>query len=894
MKEIMGNYKKGNRVYKYIIVFVIPIICMVIHMVMKDCYPFGKFTILLGDANAQYYSFFMELSDRLRNGNSLFFSWDAGLGYDFYSNFFYYLASPFNIIALLFGKTHMELGMVITMLVQVGMCGVTMLYYLAHTKRNRMKHGIFNDLLCILFATAYSMCDFIIAYQYNIIWLISLLMMPLVMLGIEIMAEKSNVKLYFVSLTIVFITNFYFAWFICIFAVVWFIDQKKDSIKDFFKKFGRFAVTSIVSALCSAIVLVPCYIAVLLREDRLRRLSDSDIDMFGNFANYLQSFFWGHEISIKGNLLYTNNNYIGLFIFVLCICYMFNKNIELKSRIKRLLEIIVFSICLNWKVAIYVLHGFSFPHAYSNRFTFFVSILFIISAFENVMTYESIKLKWISIIFAIIGIITGFVFAKNDNVQSMVCYLGSILIMAYILLLLIFERKKSIKRTSLLLNIIIIGFLELITNFFVINGDSFEISKDKASASSKWEQVYENIPSDDMERKTSWILSQNNALYSETNLFASSINTNLIWLFDNVGLVYQNNGGTYGYRGATPVTSLMFNVRNVLADNKAYYGGYKQIAAYYLLDDDYGIDETYGVYSTDYTAGLGYLVPDDILNLNFDRNNPFEVQNEYIKAISGQENVFTKVDIDSLEEFDVHSYGCMRLELNNFADTIKSNSKNVFNYQNVCLDPDANACLVFSFVVPRDMHLYIYIQDTKRLCSRIYIDNEAIGSDSVYPVAGEMLDLGELKAGQSVCVEAFNWSAQLDKSITYIDFYEYHDNVMKEVMESLDDKTLILETVEDTYIKGSINAVYDGVLYTSIPYYRGFTAYVDGIKTDIIGIADNALIGIEVPEGEHTIEFKYITYGFIPALIMTCTGVCIVIIYFIICKKRKKTGEYVK
>ena len=34
--------------------------------------------------------------------------------------------------------------------------------------------------------------------------------------------------------------------------------------------------------------------------------------------------------------------------------------------------------------------------------------------------------------------------------------------------------------------------------------------------------------------------------------------------------------------------------------------------------------------------------------------------------------------------------------------------------------------------------------------------------------------------------------------------------------------TLSLDTVTSTYVKGTVTANEDGILYTSIPYYRGF------------------------------------------------------------------------
>ena len=59
---------RSRKIVKYGMAFLIPIICIVIHMMMTDCYPFGKNTILLGDSNTQYYAFFVELSGRIRQG----------------------------------------------------------------------------------------------------------------------------------------------------------------------------------------------------------------------------------------------------------------------------------------------------------------------------------------------------------------------------------------------------------------------------------------------------------------------------------------------------------------------------------------------------------------------------------------------------------------------------------------------------------------------------------------------------------------------------------------------------------------------------------------------------------------------------------------------------------
>ncbi len=117
----------------------------------------------------------------------------------------------------------------------------------------------------------------------------------------------------------------------------------------------------------------------------------------------------------------------------------------------------------------------------------------------------------------------------------------------------------------------------MISNSIVINDkDEVDIRLLPDIAASEWEQQYDAIQTKDGERKTSLIFSDNSFIYSDTNLFSSMKNTDMVWLFENLGLTYQENGGSYVYRGTTPVTAAMFNVRNVLTDSPAHYGGYTE------------------------------------------------------------------------------------------------------------------------------------------------------------------------------------------------------------------------------------------------------------------------------------------------------------------------------
>ena len=68
------NYLPG------IIAFVIPVFVMIVIFISRGIYPFGDRTFLRTDLYHQYAPFFQELKDKLSSGESLFYTWDIGLG----------------------------------------------------------------------------------------------------------------------------------------------------------------------------------------------------------------------------------------------------------------------------------------------------------------------------------------------------------------------------------------------------------------------------------------------------------------------------------------------------------------------------------------------------------------------------------------------------------------------------------------------------------------------------------------------------------------------------------------------------------------------------------------------------------------------------------------------
>ncbi len=79
-----------------------------------------------------------------------------------------------------------------------------------------------------------------------------------------------------------------------------------------------------------------------------------------------------------------------------------------------------------------------------------------------------------------------------------------------------------------------------------------------------------------------------------------------------------------------------------------------------------------------------------------------------------------------------------------------------------------------------------------------------------------------------------------------------------------------------------INTPKPNLVFFSVPYDKGFTAYVNGQETTIEKVS-NGFMAVEVPEGESTITFEYFTAGLKEGIIITICSAGVFIIYMIIC-----------
>ena len=102
--------------------------------------------------------------------------------------------------------------------------------------------------------------------------------------------------------------------------------------------------------------------------------------------------------------------------------------------------------------------------------------------------------------------------------------------------------------------------------------------------------------------------------------------------------------------------------------------------------------------------------------------------------------------------------------------------------------------------------------------------------------------------------------------------------------------TLEVTEFESTKLTGTVNCNRNGILYTSIPQDGNWVAYVDGKQVDTVLIG-NAMIGIPLGQGEHTVTFAYENQSFTTGLIISGVSLLSFLVLCLIYYKKKPDSK---
>ena len=200
-------------------------------------------------------------------------------------------------------------------------------------------------------------------------------------------------------------------------------------------------------------------------------------------------------------------------------------------------------------------------------------------------------------------------------------------------------------------------------------------------------------------------------------------------------------------------------------------------------------------------------------------------------------------------------------------------SETYIEYTGYCIPEDGERSGTIDFnIVQNENESYFYQlrgrENTYTTNQDVYLYNLGYHKDAINSCTITFETLGELKC------DSFRLYAQpMDSYPAQIELLK------KDVMENV--------VISSSKVSGKIHLEEDKFLVTAIPYQNGWTAYVDGEKTDIQK-ANYMFSGLYLDAGEHTIEFKYQLPGIRLSFIVSGVGIIIFIIALIVRHRRIK------
>lgn len=853
--------------------------CIAVIYVIFSVFPFGSITVMRMDLYHQYGPLFAELYDRIVEHKSLLYSWITGGGSSFLGNYLNYLSSPLSFLIFLFDKEDISYAITFIVAFKCILSATSFSYYL---KKSFNKDNYFLSAFGILYAFS----AYFLAYYWNVMWLDAMIMLPLIALGIEKIFKTGDIKLYTVSLVILFFANYYMGYMCCIFAVLYFfvcfintysndgklnenaVYEKKYSTKAlmnnvFINRGVKFAFASIIAALICAITLVPVFM-ILKNSSATSGTFPQTFKSYFDLLDLITSHFALLETTIRSsgdNVL--PNIYTGILTFILLPLFLVNNKIKLKEKATYVVLIIFFVFCFNNNCAEYIWHAFHFPNDLPYRYSYMYSFIIAVMGYKTILNFKGIKVK--DIAYTGLAIISFVIICQKFLTKKMTnstIYATIIFVALWCGFLFLLKNKNAQKKT---VSFVLVTFIlcETIISSIVglpLNQDNKNYKENYKTYTDAINYI-DNKDSGFYRTELCYLNTRMDPAYYGYNgisVFSSMAYESYSQLQSSLGM-QSNKVNSYTYNTQTPVYNMMFNIKYLIQTDVSLAPSSNLYKKIYNTSD-----KKSNVYESKYNLPIAYCVNSKIDDWVTDEGNPFEIQSDFVKLATGYSNLFKPVeynstDFDAVSGDDVTENGTYWLE--------KSDSSSNYGTETVSLSP----------TIDGNLYLYVKSSDLKT----ITVNSEKVSDITQSMEDAYILDLGYHNKGDEVLVSLD--ASTMESESTSFDFYCYtaDDTVVKNMYNSLAGNSLNVESYSDTTIKGTVNAKENCYLYSSIPYDDGWSVYVDGKKAETFEIG-GTLLAIELTPGQHKIEYKYFPVGFLYGIIIsavTVFGLCVFYIY---------------
>lgn len=824
------------------------------------------------DAYAQRYMFTFEFKRFLENlfqgGTINTWDWSIGLGADGYAFNVSQLFSPSSYVMCFAPEKYIDVIYTAFIVLRVYLSG---LFFLLFARKIGM-----SDYQVILGAVTYAFCPWIIKTTiYQGTFIKASMLFPLVMLGEEKIIRKESPLLFILSVGYVVLTIFSFAYMIALIVLLYFFirmltDGRSRSVLEVVKATAIFIMSGMAGIMTAGVGLM----VTLLKFGETTGATGKTVSTLWTMTQYLRLpmrlMTWTSAFNSSSLI---GISAVGIVMIPIIIYRVFKR--DTGSIMTCLLFIFVLIPGVNS-----MFNYFSYP---TGRWMFALAFFYSLAAAscfsEELLKDRKSKIA-VTAVFAVYSVYLLWIQKILDRDVKLVVLVSWITCVMIILLIWVRYRNGEVKG-HLVFDILITAVMcaGIAFSYNVKFLSEYPLYLDMGEA--------EKLMSASRQRVVQKI--DDNGFYRVDQMIKSSRDSK------NNEQMYFGNRSNYGFYSNIDVGWIEYN--KLLDNSQSYYKRVRMRSN----DNRFGLD---------LLQGTRYFIGND--------NDPDEGVNEY--AGYGFEPYDNIEGIDILKNRYFIGIGCA------FSSYIREREWLKLSYA------DREAAMLMAVVVPDDEIMPSGMKemaasdidsgiteckytikrkkngnkliisadnddDHQLLLSMInvkvagndpfelHVENDAIsksvtnsrGDERGYPNMRDFsvnLGRGE-KAGKHIVIKLKGDGDAEKSGISYDDLiiYSMPLETYKKNAEVLVDNSLKVTQFNNDYIRGTITADSQRLLYLSILDNYGWDAYIDGRKVKTRDRMDIAFMGIDLEKGEHSIELRYHTRGFISGAVLSAAGI---------------------
>ena len=561
-------------------------------------YPFGDNSFLAGDLKYQYIDFFAWFRRVLLGEENLRYSFSQGLGMNTWGLYSYYLASPFNLLCVLFPQDKLTIFVFVITALKLGCIHISSAWFL------QKRFGLPKPAAFLL-SLSFTFCSWTISNLRNPLWIDCLILLPICAYGCYELIRKQRI----IRLVIATALNVMFCWytayisilFLCIFVLVEFIDYVTEegfSWKLMLDRALRFAGGIALGLLLSAWTFLPTILAMskggpVLALGPLLKPS-------------LKSLIRGFLPCMWVNNESTPQFYCGIIMMLLAASLLANRTVSIKTRIATLVVTITLVASSVLSLLEYIWCGMRVPNGFYSRTAFLLSFLTMWAAGYALQTLK-------------------------DQPKSHRAYRPAV-----ILPLLALTAIELFVNAHGMWNQLYAGYSEDANTTYVATATD-TITAIQEQDSTSFYRIDRTTT-----RADSATLNEGLALgYNQLSSYSSANNPQAIALLNSLG---YSSVGEFSTRYAEPILAVdaLLGVKYAIAE---------QAPAGYVMAKANQPESATAVYENPNALSVGITASNDIQNSTLEGENPFEKQNDLYSIILGRKvELYTKIEAAKTED----------------------------------------------------------------------------------------------------------------------------------------------------------------------------------------------------------------------------------------------------